>query len=99
MAAVRKTTSDPVNDAAAAVLRAVLAEEDVKHAAVAREMGVDPAQLSKWLKGTKGQVTVKLILAVAKVANVEAGTILDRIGVRAKASGERLEDPSEGFDL
>lgn len=99
MSTVNQATSDPVNDAAAGVLRAVLAEEGVKHTVVANAMGVDPAQLSKWLRGTKGKVTVKLILAVADATDVKPGEIIERISARAKATGVRLENPGEGLAI
>lgn len=97
MSAVKKTMSDPVNDAAAAVLRGVLAEHQVTQTELARQMGVDGAQLSRWLNAKKGPVSVRTILAVAKATGESPAEIMERIDARVRSVG--LIDPRSGMDI
>lgn len=99
MSGVKKATSDdPVNEAAAAVLRGVLAEHQVPQTEVARQLGVDPAQLSRWLNAKKGPVSVRTILAVAKATGESPADIIERIDARVRAS-DRLIEPRSGMDI
>lgn len=95
MTGIRRTTSDPANIAAAKVLRAVLAEHNVPQTAIAEALDVDNAQLSRWLNAKKGQVPIKVLLAVSDATRVSAGELMRRIDNECKSGP--LVDPRDGM--
>lgn len=95
MTGMRRTTSDPANIAAAKVLRAVLAEHNVPQTAIAEALDVDNAQLSRWLNAKKGQVPIKVLLAVSDATRVSAGELMRRIDNEYKSGP--LVDPRDGM--
>lgn len=84
---MEETSTDHVNEATAAVLRAIKGEYKLTDAEIAAESNRSRESINRYLTG-KRDVPLEVLLAVANLSKVPASTIIEDITGRVDESRE-----------